>query len=156
MIELGAVRVKTINDRLLNVDYSDPEEVKKIISSWGMVEKLAEGGDTVASAILVDLQSAIGVSITEFGENKKVGFDVSRISGGVLTEAQFISLVYVLGLGYRQDEIAYVLGCKKQTVNVHIQRALKRICRFLEKEDSKGEKNKKERRGSGRQMVKRA
>lgn len=58
MIELGAVRVKTINDRLLNVDYSDPEEVKKIISSWGMVEKLAEGGDTVASAILVDLQSA--------------------------------------------------------------------------------------------------
>ena len=156
MIELGAVRVKTINDRLLNVDYSDPEEVKKIISSWGMVEKLAEGGDTVASAILVDLQSAIGVSITEFGENKKVGFDVSRISRGVLTEAQFISLVYVLGLGYRQDEIAYVLGCKKQTVNVHIQRALKRICRFLEKEDSKGEKNKKERRGSGRQMVKRA
>lgn len=156
MIELGAVRVKTINDRLLNVDYSDPEEVKKIISSWGMVEKLAEGGDTVASAILVDLQSAIGVSITKFGENKKVGFDVSRISRGVLTEAQFISLVYVLGLGYRQDEIAYVLGCKKQTVNVHIQRALKRICRFLEKEDSKGEKNKKERRGSGRQMVKRA
>lgn len=155
MIELGAVRVKTINDRLLNVDYSDPEELKKIIISWGMVEKLAEGGDTVASAILVDLQSAIGVSITEFGENKKVGFDVIRISKGVLTEAQFISLVYVLGLGYRQDEIAYVLGCKKQTVNVHIQRALKRICRFLEKEDSKGEKNKKKRRGSGRQMVKR-
>lgn len=150
MIELGAVRVKTINDRLLNVDYSDPEELKKIISSWGMVEKLAEGGDTVASAILVDLQSAIGVSITEFGENKKVGFDVIRISKGVLTEAQFISLVYVLGLGYRQDEIAYVLGCKKQTVNVHIQRALKRVCRFLEKEDSKGEKNKKKRRGSGR------
>lgn len=71
MIELGAVRVKTINDRLLNVDYSDPEELKKIIISWGMVEKLAEGGDTVASAILVDLQSAIGVSITEFGENQK-------------------------------------------------------------------------------------
>ena len=138
---MGAVRVKTTNDRLLEIDYSDTEAVKKIISSWGMVEKLAEGGDTVASAILVDLQTAIGVSITEFGENKKVGFDVSRINRGVLTEAQFISLIYVLGLGYRQDEIAYVLGCKKQTVNVHIQRALKRICRFLEKEDSKGEKN---------------
>ena len=37
---MGAVRVKTINDRLLNVDYSDPEELKKIISSWGMVEKI--------------------------------------------------------------------------------------------------------------------
>lgn len=155
MIKLGAVRVKTLNDRLLNVDYSDPEELKKIIISWGMVEKLAEGGDTVASAILVDLQRAIGVSITEFGENKKAGFDVSKIHKGVLTEAQFISLVYVLGLGYRQDEIAYVLGCKKQTVNVHIQRALKRISRFLEKEDSKDEKNKKKRRRSSGQVVKR-
>ena len=145
---MGAVRVKTTNDRLLEIDYSDTEAVKKIISSWGMVEKLAEGGDTVASAILVDLQTAIGVSITEFGENKKVGFDVSRINRGVLTEAQFISLIYVLGLGYRQDEIAYVLGCKKQTVNVHIQRALKRICRFLE--------NKKKRRRSSRQVAKRA
>lgn len=155
MIKLGAVRVKTLNDRLLNVDYSDPEELKKIIISWGMVEKLAEGGDTVASAILVDLQRAIGVSITEFGENKKAGFDVSKIHKGVLTEAQFISLIYVLGLGYRQDEIAYVLGCKKQTVNVHIQRALKRISRFLEKEDSKDEKNKKKRRRSSGQVVKR-
>lgn len=153
---MGAVRVKTTNDRLLEIDYSDTEAVKKLISSWGMVEKLAEEGDTVASAILVDLQTAIGVSITEFGENKKVGFDVSRINRGVLTEAQFISLIYVLGLGYRQDEIAYVLGCKKQTVNVHIQRALKRICRFLEKEDSKGEKNKKKRRRSSRQVAKRA
>ena len=101
-------------------------------------------------------QKKIALSITEFGENKKVGFDVSRINRGVLTEAQFISLIYVLGLGYRQDEIAYVLGCTKQTVNVHIQRALKRICRFLEKEDNKGEKNKKKRRRSSRQVAKRA
>lgn len=42
MIKLGAVRVKTTNDRLLEIDYSDTEAVKKIISSWGMVEKLAE------------------------------------------------------------------------------------------------------------------
>lgn len=48
MIKLGAVRVKTTNDRLLEIDYSDTEAVKKIISSWGMVEKLAEGGDTVS------------------------------------------------------------------------------------------------------------
>lgn len=152
---MGAVRVKTINDRLLNVDYSDPEELKMIISNWGMMEKLAEGGDTVASAILVDLQRAIGVSISEFGENKKSGFDTSRIEKGVLTEAQFISLVYVLGLGYRQDEIAFVLGCKKQTVNIHVHRALVRICKFLEGDKVKdGKENKKTGRGSGRQVVK--
>jgi DNA-binding NarL/FixJ family response regulator len=141
---VGAVRVKTLNDRLLQTDYADPEEVKSIISNWGMMEKLAEGGDTVASAILVDLQRAIGVSITDFGENKKAGFDTSHIERGVLTEAQFISLVYVLGLGYRQDEIAYVLGCKKQTVNIHIQRALNRVCKYLEGK-VKDEKNKKKR-----------
>lgn len=55
-----------------------------------------------------------------------------------------------------EESIAYVLGCRKQTVNVHIQRALKRICRFLEKEDSKDEKNKKKRRRSSRQVAKRA
>lgn len=152
---MGSVRVKTINDRLLGIDYSDPEELKMIISNWGMMEKLSEGGDTVASSILVDLQRAIGVSISEFGENKKVGFDASRSEKGVLTEAQFISLVYVLGLGYRQDEIAFVLGCKKQTVNIHIHRALVRICKFLEGDKVKDvEENKKTRRRSGRQVVK--
>ena len=56
---MGAVRVKTTNDRLLEIDYSDTEAVKKLISSWGMVEKLAEGGDTVASAILVLIYSGV-------------------------------------------------------------------------------------------------
>ena len=48
---MGAVRVKTTNDRLLEIDYSDTEAVKKIISSWGMVEKLAEGGYSSLSYI---------------------------------------------------------------------------------------------------------
>lgn len=141
---MGAVRVKTLNDRLLQTNYAEPEEIKAIISNWSMMEKLAEGGDTVASAVLVDLQRAIGVNISAFEKNKKIGFDVSRINKGILTEAQFISLVYVLGLGYRQDEIAFVLGCKKQTVNVHIQRAVNRVCKFLEGKD---EKNIKKGRG---------
>ena len=150
---MGAVRVKTINDRLLGVDYSDPEALKMIVSSWGLVEKLAEKGDTVASAILCDLQRAIGVNISDFERDKKIGFENEK--AGVLTEAQFISLVYVLGLGYRQDEVAFILGCKKQTVNVHIQRALKRLGKYLEKGEEKSEPHKKKRRRSGRQMVKR-
>ena len=147
------MRVKTINDRLLNVDYADPEEIKMIISNWGMMEKLAEGGDTVASAILVDIQRAIGVSISEFGENKKAGFDTSKIEKGVLTEAQFISMVYVLGLGYSSKEIAFVLGCERQAVEMHISRGIKRVCNFLESGE-KYEKNSKKRRRCGRQVVK--
>lgn len=152
---MGVVRVKTLNDRLLQVDYSDPEEIRSILSNWDKMEKLAEGGDTVASAILVDLQRAIGVSITEFGRNKKAGFEVDKVSSGVLTEAQFISVVYVLGLGYRQDEIAFVLGCTKQTVNIHIARGLKRVCRFLEGSCKADEEKKKKRRGSGGSVAKR-
>ena len=64
-------------------------------------------------------------------------------------------MVYVIGLGYRQDEVAFILGCKKQTVNVHIQRALKRLGKYLEKGEEKSEPHKKKRRRSGRQVVKR-
>lgn len=151
---MGAVRVKTLNDRLLQVDYSDPEEIRVILSNWEKMEKLAEGGDTVASAVLVDLQRAIGVSITEFGNDKKAGFDTSKINLGVLTEAQFISIVYVLGLGYRQDEIAFVLGCTKQTVNIHIVRGIKRVCRFLEGNCKADEENKKKSGGSSGSVAK--
>lgn len=153
---MGAVRVKTINDRLLSVDYSDPEEVKVILSNWSMIDRLAEGGDTVASAILADVQRALGVSISDFEHDKKIGFDAGKRSE-VLTEAQFISLVYVLGLGYRLEEVAFILGCTKQTVNVHIRRGLKRICRFLEGgKAADGKKNKDKRRRSSGQVVKRA
>ena len=152
---MGSFVVKTINDRLLNVDYSDIEEVKLIISNWSMIRRLSEDGDTVASAILSDIHRAIGVNIADLEDSKKIGFDKSKVNEGVLTEAQFVSLVYVLGMGYRQDEIAYVLGCTKQTVNVHIQRALKRVCRFLEGEkiQGNGKKGKKKRRRSGGQVA---
>ena len=49
----------------------------------------------------------------------------------MLTDPQFISVVYVLGLGYSQEEIAFVLGCTKKVVNVHISRGIKRIIVFL-------------------------
>lgn len=152
---MGAVHVKTINDRLLNVDYSDPELIKSLIKNWSMMERLAEKGDTVAPCILMDLERAIGVNLGEMAEDKYRGFKLSR-GESVLTDPQFISIVYVLGLGYFQEEIAYVLGCTKKVVNVHISRGIKRIMVFLEGEEAiqEREESKKKRRRSSGQMVK--
>ena len=152
---MGAVHVKTVNDRLLNVDYSDPELIKSLIKNWNMMERLAEKGDTVAPCILMDLERAIGVNLGEMAEDKYRGFKLSR-GESVLTDPQFISIVYVLGLGYFQEEIAYVLGCTKKVVNVHISRGIKRIMVFLEGEEAiqEREESKKKRRRSSGQMVK--
>lgn len=152
---MGAVHVKTVNDRLLNVDYSDPELIKSLIKNWSMMERLAEKGDTVAPCILMDLERAIGVNLGEMAEDKYRGFKLSR-GESVLTDPQFISIVYVLGLGYSQEEIAYVLGCTKKVVNVHISRGIKRIMIFLEGEEAiqRSEESKKKRRRSSGQMVK--
>lgn len=128
---MGAVHVKTVNDRLLNVAYSDPEIIKMLIKNWGMMESLAKDGDNVAPCVLVDLERAIGINISSMEMNKKAGFDASAARLGALTEPQFISIVYVLGLGYRQEEIAYVLGCTKQVVSKHISRGIDRIIEFL-------------------------
>lgn len=152
---MGAVHVKTTNDRLLNVDYSDPELIKSLLKNWGMMEALAQKGDTVAPCILMDLERAIGVNLSDMADDKYRGFRMSR-EGGVLTDPQFISVVYVLGLGYSQEEIAFVLGCTKKVVNVHISRGIKRIIVFLEGEEAlqkHGEDQKKGRRSSG-QVVK--
>lgn len=151
-----AVRVHTSNDRLLNVNYFDLEEIKSLISGWGALEKLAESGDVEALVILIDLQRAIGISITEMIQKKSAGLEAEKGKSGVLTEAQFVSIIYVLGLGYSQEEVAFILSCTKQTVSIHIHRGLKRIGRFLNGERAKHEKNKKKRGRSRRQVVKKA
>ena len=148
-----AVYVKTTNENLLNIDYSDPNIIKSLIKNWSMVERLAQKGDPVAPCILADLEKAIGVNISEMGRCK---YSFSKVSNSeVLTDLQFICIVYVLGMGYSQEDIAYVLGCTKKVVNLHIVRGLRRICVYLEGEEAVQRHDKKKRRRSGRQMAKR-
>lgn len=150
---MGMVIVKTVNDRLLNLDYSDPEVVKQILSNYNMMKRLAEKGDTVATAIILDMQAVLGGSIEDMIEDKKRA--LKNRDKSVLTDVQFIVIVFVLIFGYEQSEVAYILGCTKQAVNAHLYRGIKRICRKLEGRCKEDEKNKKKRRRSGRQVVKR-
>lgn len=151
------VHVSIMDSRFLNIDYSKEETVKMLIKNWGKLERLAQDGDDAALCVLSDLERAVGIDISQLIDNKKAGFDASAAERGVLTSQQFISIVYVLGLGYRQEEIAYVLNCTKQVVNKHITRGVHRIVKFLgEKEEGceNSGKNKKKRRRSRRYMVK--
>ena len=148
---MGAVYIKTTNEQLLNLDYSDPEVIKSLIKNCSMIERLARKGDPVAPCILVDLEKALGVNISDMG---KQDFELNR-SSKVLTDNQFICVVYVLGMGYSQDDIAYVLGCTKKVVNLHIARGLRKICIYLEGEGVVKSYDQEKRRRSGRQVVKR-
>ena len=125
------VCINAVNDRLLYLDYSKPETMKQIISNWSVMESLTFRGDTVAIAIMIDIERALGVSLSEIIHYKKRGLRWNKDTS-ILTEPQFISIVYCLGLGYSRKEIAFVLGCERQSVDIHISRGIKRICRFLE------------------------
>lgn len=137
---MGSVIIKTTNDRLLNLNYADPEVIKQLLSNYGTVAKLARKGDTVASAVIIDLENALGVSIEELIRDKKRGLRIRNKS--VLTEAQFISVVYVLLFGYQQIEVAFILGVSKQDVSANISRGLDRMCKYLEGRNEKAEKEK--------------
>lgn len=132
--------IRTTNDSLLRLDYSEPKIVKQLLSNYGMLEKLARRGDTVASAVILDLESALGVSIEELIRDKKKG--VICPDNAPLTEAQFISVVYVLLFGYQQIEVAFILGVSKQDVSANISRGLDRMCKYLEGRNEKAEKEK--------------
>lgn len=128
---MGAVCINAVNDILLYLDYSKPETIKQLISNWSVMESLTQRGDTVAIAIVIDIERALGVSLREIIAYKKRGLSWDK-DKGVLTEPQFISIIYCLGLGYTRKEIAFVLGCERQAVDIHISKGIKRICRYLE------------------------
>lgn len=126
-----AVYINTVNDRLLYLKYSEPEVMKQIISNWSVMESLTLRGDTVATAILIDIERALGVTLLELEQCKKIGLKWCK-GKTVLTEPQFISIVYCLGLGYTRREVGFILGCERQAVDVHINKGIKRICKYLE------------------------
>lgn len=128
---MGTISINAVNDRLLYLDYSKPEIVKQLISNWSTLDSLTYRGDTVAISIVADMERALGVSLSEIIAYKKTGLSWDK-DKTILTEPQFISIVYCLGMGYTRREIAFVLGCNRQAVDIHINKGVKRICKYLE------------------------
>lgn len=125
---MGAVKVRTVNDQLLYLKYSESRNIKMFLRNWGGLESLALKGDTVATCILLDLQIATGIDPEKFGRAEINRFLFEQgWKEGVLSYHQFVSVAYVLVLGYTQEEVAFMLGCTQQAVNQNISKGIRKI-----------------------------
>lgn len=126
------MRVRNIvNDELLRMSYSDPKNVKNLLRNWTGLESLSLKGDTVATCILVDLQTVTGIELDLWDRHNRAAFDACY-ENGKLSYYQFMSIAYTLVLGYSQEDIAYVMGVDQSVISKNIRTGIRRIIKALE------------------------
>lgn len=118
---------------VLQLDYGDPNVIKKLLRNWSGMEALSLRGDRNATCVLVDLQEATGIELDVFDKEHFSEF-ISNRNKEVLSEAQFIAISFVLVLGYSQPEVAFIFGISQQAVGKSITSGARRISQYLEGE----------------------
>ncbi len=126
---MGSVR-ETVNDQLLRLSYKDSRNIRSFLKSWGWLESLSLKGDTVAICILADLKTVTGIDIEKYDRLNREEFNLGY-KQGKLSFYQYMSIAYVLVLGYSQEEIAYVMGVDQSVISQNIKRGIERIQRGL-------------------------
>jgi hypothetical protein len=126
---MGAVR-NIVNDELLRMSYADPKNIKNFLRNWGNLERLSLMGDRVATCILLDLKSATGIDLDKWDRNRKLPF-MKCYRDGCLSELQYISIAFVLVLGYGVQDVAYIYGISHQRISDSINTGIKRIQKRL-------------------------
>ena len=121
------------NSSVLQLDYGDPNVIKKLLRNWSGMEALSLRGDRNATCVLVDLQEATGIELDVFDKEHFSEF-ISNRNKEVLSEAQFIAISFVLVLGYSQPEVAFIFGISQQAVGKSITSGARRISQYLEGE----------------------
>ena len=125
---MGAVKVKTVNDQLLNLGYSEERIIRMFLKHWTGLESLSLKGDSVATCILLDLKSTTGIDLEPFVKSNMDRYLFEQCNhNGILSYHQFISIAYVLVLGYTQEEVASMLKCTQQAVNKNIRKGIVKI-----------------------------
>lgn len=127
---MGATKLKSQNDTLLEVDYSKPSVMKSLLKNWSGIEAMSLRGDRVATCVLVDLKTVTGMDTDKFNKDYRYHFD-RGYEDGVLTYYQFMSIAYTLVLGYPQNDIAFVMGVDQSVIAKNINRGINRICKAL-------------------------
>ena len=118
------------NDNLLQIDYGKPKAIKDLLHNWKALEKLSLKGDRVATCILVDFKRALGFDVV--GVDKKYYVQMPEYRNKeVLTYNQWVSVVFVLVLGYTQPEVAHIFGIAQQGISRNISTGVKRISKYL-------------------------
>ena len=116
---------------MLEIDYTSPQVIKKLLRNWSGMEALSLKGDRNATCVLVDLKEATGIELDVFDKEHFSEF-ISNRNKEVLSEAQFIAISFVLVLGYSQPEVAFIFGITQQAVGKSITSGAKRISQYLE------------------------
>ena len=118
---------------VLELDYGNPQIIKKLLRNWSGMEALSLKGDRNATCVLVDLKEATGIELDVFDKEHFSEF-ISNRNKEVLSEAQFIAISFVLVLGYSQPEVAFIFGISQQAVGKSITSGARRISQYLEGE----------------------
>lgn len=126
---MGSVR-ETVNDQLLRLSYKDPRNIRSFLRNWGGLESLSLKGDTVATCILLDLKRVTGIDVEKYNRKNRDEFNLCY-KKGKLSHYQYMSVAYVLVLGYSQEEVAYVMGVDQSVISQNIKRGIKRIQKEL-------------------------
>lgn len=120
------------NDDLLNIDYSKPKVIKDLLHNWKGLEKMSIKGNRVATCILVDFKRALGFDVISVDKKHYVRMPEYR-NKEVLSYNQWVSVVFVLVLGYSQPEVAHIFGIAQQGISRNISTGVKRIAKYLSK-----------------------
>ena len=115
---------------MLEIDYTSPQVIKKLLRNWSGMEALSLNGDRNATCVLVDLKEATGIDPIYF-DRYNTDLFIEKRNKEVLSRAQFIAVAFVLVLGYSQPEVAYIFGITQQAVGKSIQSGVKRISMYL-------------------------
>ena len=119
------------NSSVLELDYGNPQIIKKLLRNWSGMEALSLKGDRNATCVLADLKDATGIDLDGFDKRNFHTF-IEKRNKAVLSEAQFISISFVLVLGYSQPEVGYIMGIAHQNVSKGINSGVNRISQYLE------------------------
>ena len=126
---MGVVR-DPVNDQLLRLSYKDPKNIKNFLRNWGGLESLSRKGDAVATCILVDLKVVTGIDLENYSRKNKLKF-ILGYKNSKLTYLQYISIAFVLVLGYSQPEVSYVFGVSHQAISKSIETGIRKIQKEL-------------------------
>lgn len=123
---MGAVKVRTVNDNLLNLSYKNRRNLKAFFRNWTGLETLSHKGDTVATCILADLKKVTGIDTSLYDKDDRREFN-AQYEKGRLNDNEYIALAYVLVLGYMQEEVAYMMDMTQQGVDWYLKSAISKV-----------------------------
>lgn len=126
---MGSVR-NIVNDSLLRLSYRDSKNIRFFLKNWGWLEGLSHNGDTVATCILADLKVVTGIDIDKFNRTDRTEFNLGYLDGK-LSHHQYMSIAYVLVLGYSQQEVAWIMGVDQSVISKTINNGIYRIQKEL-------------------------